>query len=52
VESPIDPWKERMIESMILGVMMERSNPENVWEPQVLLKTLNNTIHELMTKKR
>ena len=52
VEPPIDPWKERMIESMILGVMMERSNPENVWEPQVLLKTLNSTIHELMTKKR
>lgn len=52
IESPIDPWKERMVESMILGVMMERSNPDNKWETPEVLKHLNHAILELMIKKR
>lgn len=52
IESPIDPWKERMVESMILGVMMERSNPDNEWETPEVLKHLNHAILELMIKKR
>lgn len=52
IESPIDPWKERMVESMILGVMMERSNPDNRWQTHEVLTHLNASILELMTKKR
>jgi AcrR family transcriptional regulator len=52
IEAPIDPWKEKMIESMILGVMMERSNPDNDWVTEDVLNHLNETILELMIKKR
>lgn len=52
IESPIDPWQERMVESMILGVMMERSTPDNQWKTEDVLFHLNASILQLMTKKR
>jgi AcrR family transcriptional regulator len=52
IESPIDPWKERMVESMITGVMFERSNPDNTWSMDEVLKHLYEAILELMMKKR
>jgi AcrR family transcriptional regulator len=52
LESPIDPWKVRMVESMLLGVIMERSNPTNTWKSEEVLIHLKQCIHEIMAKKR
>lgn len=52
LETPIDPWKVRMVESMLLGVIMERSNPMNTWKTEEVLVHLKKCIHEIMAKKR
>jgi AcrR family transcriptional regulator len=52
LETPINPWKVRMVESMLLGVMMERSHPTNTWKSEEVLIHLKQCIHEIMAKKR